>query len=122
MLTALIILKTVERSLTPSSRRSTAKASLESKGGTASCSCRSSSAYASLIRSVRMLSACPSLMKKGPSDTITSRSLPTCFTSSAEPDSSLPDAADAATPASQPPDALAIWKSRVSTAPGRLLK
>ena len=60
-------LKTSLRSLTPSCSRSTPKASSEEKGGTASCSWRSSSAYAVGMRSSRMESAWPSLMKVVPS-------------------------------------------------------
>ena len=51
----------------PSSCAMIPLATVESNGGTASCSWRSSRAYASGIRSVRILSACASLMKVGPS-------------------------------------------------------
>ena len=61
-----ILLKTVS-TLRPSCCLITVRASSDGNGGTASCSWRSSSAYASGIRSVRMESACPSLMKVGPS-------------------------------------------------------
>ena len=62
---AVISPKICVRSRTPSCRRSTANASEEGKGGTASCSWRSSSAYASGMRSVRIESACAAAAKYG---------------------------------------------------------
>mmetsp|Transcript_49087 Transcript_49087/g.106313 ORF Transcript_49087/g.106313 Transcript_49087/m.106313 type:complete len:237 (-) Transcript_49087:219-929(-) len=97
-------------------------ANVESKEGTLSQSCCSSTIAFGERMSGRIESAWPSLMKKGPSDTITRRSLATCATSASLPDSSFPRAASKATLASQPADVDATCVMRVKTARGRLEK
>ena len=68
---------------TPSSASRMRRASASSKGGTASCSVRSSRMYAFGSRSWRLLSTCPSFTYVGPSDTSRSRSCAARFASTA---------------------------------------
>ena len=70
----------------------------------------------------RIESACPSLMKNGPSETMMLRSSATDSTSAAEPGESSPFSARIATPLSHPADVPMIWPIRVSTASGRFPK
>mmetsp|Transcript_38388 Transcript_38388/g.76924 ORF Transcript_38388/g.76924 Transcript_38388/m.76924 type:complete len:257 (+) Transcript_38388:1860-2630(+) len=104
------------------SSRIVCMARAESNGGTLSHSCWSWTIACGERISGRIESAWPSFMKNGPRETRTPRSRATAATSASEPEVILPRRVSKMTDASQPDVVVPTWSTRVSTAPGRLLK
>ena len=106
----------------PSSRSMVSIASASSNEGTLSHSCCSSTIARGERMSGRIDSAWPSLMKNGPSETMTERSLATCAASASPPASSSPRSLSNATPHAHEPAVLMTCAMRVATAAGRRVK